>query len=173
MKRMFVLILVVALMAVTVMPALAAGGNGGGNGGGKGGGTGGSGGNGGSGDNGGGTAGREYGGNHTGGNGLRIQAGSMPFALAGKITSIDPTKQIVTVSVSCGNTVVKPFIGQSVALLTSPSTRFLLSSQVSVATPITFADLVVGQSVSASGQLANNIWTATRITAGAALTCLP
>jgi hypothetical protein len=39
--------------------------------------------------------------------------------------------------------------------------------------PITFADLAVGQKVSVSGTVANNVWTVARITVGADLIHLP
>ena len=53
------------------------------------------------------------------------------------------------------------------------STRVLLRNAAGVATPITLAELTAGTKVSLNGQLANNIWTATRITAGADLVCQP
>jgi hypothetical protein len=40
-------------------------------------------------------------------------------------------------------------------------------------TTIGFADLKVGQQASANGTAANNVWTASRITVGASLGCLP
>jgi len=141
MKKFFVLTLVLALLAVTVIPALAAGGAPAGNGRGGGGGTG--------------------------------KGGNAPFALAGTIASLDPAARTVTVTVACGNKLVKLFIGQNLTIQTTDATRFLLRNPDSTATPITFADLAVGQKVSVYGQLANNVWTASRITVGADLTCLP
>ncbi len=141
MKKLFVLTLVLALLAVTAVPAFAAGnppagnGNGGGSGSGKG--------------------------------------GNAPFALAGTIASLDPATGAVTVTVACGNQLVKPYIGQNLVIQTTSTTRFLLSNPDGVATPITFADLVAGQAVSVNGQVKNNVWTASRITVGASLTCLP
>lgn len=96
-----------------------------------------------------------------------------PFALAGTITGIDPAAQTVTIRVSCGNTLVKPYIGQAVTIQISKTTAILLRHASGKATPITFADLAAGQKVSANGQFANNTWTAARITVGADLTCQP
>jgi hypothetical protein len=101
------------------------------------------------------------------------KGGNAPFALAGTIASLDPVARTVTVTVVSGNKLVKPYIGQNLTLQTSDATRFLLRNPDSTATLITFADLAVGQKVSANGQLANNVWTVSRITVGAELTCLP
>ena len=101
------------------------------------------------------------------------QHGKMPFALAGTIASIDPAVRTVTVTVACGNKVGKPYIGQDLTLQTTVTTRFLLRNPDGIATPITFEDLAVGLNVSSNGRLANNVWTANRITVGADLNCLP
>jgi len=101
------------------------------------------------------------------------KGGKMPYALAGTIASIDPVARTVTVTVACGNKVVKPHIGQDLAIQTTDATRFLLRNPDGTATPITFEDLAVGQNVSSNGKLANNVWTANRITVGADLNCLP
>jgi hypothetical protein len=97
----------------------------------------------------------------------------MPFALAGIIASIDPDARTVTVTVACGNKLVKPYIGQALTLQTTDATRFLLRNPDGYATPITFAELAVDQKISSNGRLANNVWTADRITVGADLNCLP
>ena len=108
------------------------------------------------------------------GNKIQVKPhGKMPFALAGTIASIDPLARTVTVTVACGNKVVKPYIGQDLILQTTAATRFLLRNPDGKATPITFEDLAVGQNVSANGKLADNVWTASRITVGASLICLP
>jgi hypothetical protein len=108
-----------------------------------------------------------------GGGGGAGKGGNMPFALAGVISALDPATHTVTVTVACGNTLVKPYISQNLSLHLTDVTRFLLRNPDGVATPISFADLAVGQSVSANGQIVNNFWTASRITVGAELTCLP
>ena len=146
MKKIFILTLVLALLAVTVVPVFAAGNSPTGNGGGSGKGSGGGGGGGG---------------------------GRGPFALAGTIASLDPTTRTVTVTVACGNKLVKPFIGQNLTLQTTADKRFLLRNPDGFATQITFEDLVVGQKISANGTLTNNVWTAQRITVGADLNCQP
>ncbi len=93
-----------------------------------------------------------------------------PFALAGTITDLSGT--VVTVQVVSGNRLVKDYIGQSLPLQTTSNTRYLLKTS-SGTVPITFADLQVGQDISVSGTLANNVWTADRITVGASLVHQP
>jgi hypothetical protein len=90
--------------------------------------------------------------------------------LAGVITTING--KTVSVQVTCGNPIVREYIGQALALQTTSSTRYLLKTDTGVV-PITFADLAVGQKVSASGTVANNVWTTVRITVGANLIHLP
>ena len=96
-----------------------------------------------------------------------------PYALSGTISAIDPAAKTVTVTVICGNRLTNPFIGQEVTLLTSDSTRFLRRNVDGTVTPITFDDPVFGQNVSSHGTLVNNVWIATRVTSGALLTCQP
>ena len=83
------------------------------------------------------------------------------FTLVGTIAAINGS--VVTVKAVSGNPIVKPFIGQNVALQTTSTTRFLRAPAV----VITLADLQVGDSVSTQGQLANGLWAASRITVGA------
>ena len=99
---------------------------------------------------------------------VRGKSGS--FTLAGVITAING--KTVTVQVTDGNPIVREYVGQTLTLQTTSSTRCLLKTDTGTV-PITFADLAVGQKVSASGAVANNVWTATRITVGAALVHLP
>jgi len=88
------------------------------------------------------------------------------FTLAGTITAIDGTT--VTVHVVGGSSSVKAFVGKDLVLQTIDDTRYLLRTST-VTVPITFADLQVGQTISASGTVANDVWTALRITVGAEL----
>jgi hypothetical protein len=110
-------------------------------------------------------------------NRITVTAGASrrgPFALVGKITAIDDITGVVTVNVVRGNKLAQPYIDLDVALTTTASTIYLYkASATAIPTPITFADLKVGNWVSASGSLVNGIWTATRITVGAKLSCLP
>jgi hypothetical protein len=99
---------------------------------------------------------------------VRGRSGS--FTLAGVITAISGTT--VTVQVTGGTPIVREYIGQSLTLQTTSSTRCLLKTDTGTVS-ITSADLAVGQKVSASGKVANNVWTAARITVGAALVHLP
>jgi hypothetical protein len=97
------------------------------------------------------------------GNGHARIGGRRPTAINGTT---------VTVQVTGGNPIVREYVGQMLTLRTTSSTRYLLKTNAGTV-PITFADLAVGQKVSASGKVANNMWTATRITVGAALVHLP
>lgn len=67
---------------------------------------------------------------------------------------------------------MRDYIGYDLTVRTTAATRFLLKTP-SGTVPITFADLRVGQNVSVYGTLANGVWTASRITVGADLSCLP
>jgi hypothetical protein len=103
-----------------------------------------------------------------------IQAGTgihTPYALSGTIFSLDAQAQTVTVTVACGNRLAQPFIGQNVTLQTTTATRFLLRNSDGSVTPITFADLAVGQNISSHGSLVNGTWTTVRVTVGALLEC--
>ncbi|MFZ2098504.1 MAG: hypothetical protein WAV05_17870 [Anaerolineales bacterium] len=96
-----------------------------------------------------------------------------PYALSGTIYALDPAASTVTVTVSCGNRLVNPYIGNEVTLQTTEITRFLLRNSDGSVTPITFAELEVGENVSSHGILADGVFTATRVTMGALLNCLP
>ncbi len=96
---------------------------------------------------------------------------SAPFALAGKITSIDAAARTVTVQVVSGNIKVKSYIGKAVTLTTSAATLFRFTDGTTT-TPITFDNLKVGDPVSAGGSLAAGIWNTSRITVGARFDCL-
>jgi len=96
-----------------------------------------------------------------------------PYALSGTISSIDGANRTVNVTVACGNRLMKPYLGQDVTLQITENTRFLVRNTDGTVTPITFEDLVGGQNVSSHGTLLNSTWTATRVTMGALLYCLP
>ncbi|NWG05829.1 MAG: hypothetical protein HXY35_03975 [Chloroflexi bacterium] len=88
------------------------------------------------------------------------------FAFSGKITAIgDGT---ITVQVLAGNKLVRPYLGKELNVTVAGSTRFLLKNGT-VVTPITFTDLKVGDAVSLNGTVANQVWTAKRVTIGAQL----
>ncbi len=101
------------------------------------------------------------------------KGGNPPFALAGTIASLDAQAKTITVTVACGNTVVKPYVGQNLVIQTNEATRILLRNPGGYATPITFSDLAIGQKVSVNGKYASDVWTAGRITVGTGLNCLP
>lgn len=102
---------------------------------------------------------------------LAAGKGKAPFTLVGTITALDAAAQTVTVQVLRGNTLVKPYLNQSVTLKARTATVFRYTDGVTTST-ITFADLKVGAALSASGTLAGSLWTASRITIGARLDCL-
>ncbi|MDD2923080.1 MAG: DUF5666 domain-containing protein [Anaerolineales bacterium] len=96
------------------------------------------------------------------------------FALVGRIAAIDASTGTVTINVIRGSFLVKPYFGKTLMVKTTSLTRYLYkSSPTATPVPITFADLKVGNAVSVNGLVANNVWTASRITVGAKLTCFP
>jgi hypothetical protein len=100
---------------------------------------------------------------------LAAGKGNSPFALVGTITAIDSAS--VTVQVVSGNAQVKAYIGQTVTIKTTAATLFRFTDGT-VTTVIKFEDLKAGDAVSAGGTLSGGVWTASRITVGAKLTCL-
>lgn len=85
------------------------------------------------------------------------------FTLVGKITALNATAQTVTVEIRNGNCAVKAYVGQAVMLTTTPTTRFLTSDGTTT-TVITFADLKIGDQISAQGLISETVWQAGRIT---------
>ena len=154
MKKFLVLTLVFALLTVTFVPALAAGG-----------GTTGS-----TGSNGNGNQGATGQGGST-----STTTGSQLYALAGYIKAIDATKKTVTIDVLVGNRLLTSYITTDtetgwITVTVTATTRLLLSG----GTPIKFEDLKVNDPVSSNGILSTDasgalVWTATRITKGALL----
>ncbi len=86
------------------------------------------------------------------------------FTLTGRITAIEGST--ITVNVLAGKPIVRPYIGQTLEIQTTDSTRFLLKTQTGTVV-ISLADLAVDQNVSVQGEVVNGVWTATRITVGA------
>lgn len=91
---------------------------------------------------------------------------STQFTLTGRIVAIEGS--VVTVNVSAGKPIVRPYIGQALQIQTTNATRFLLKTETG-AVSISLADLTVDQNVSVQGQVVNGVWTAARITVGAAV----
>lgn len=160
MKKIFILMLVVAMLAVMITPALAAGPNG-------------NGGKGGNGNGGGGSGGIGIGVNGTGTSDGSGKGGKMPNVLIGTITSIDPVSRTITVDVLSANIAAKDYIGFVITFLTSESTNFVQRIAEGTTTLITFEALAVGQNVSVAGVLSDTGWTATRVTLDPELICLP
>ena len=95
------------------------------------------------------------------------------FTITGTISAIDAVNKTVTITVVRGNKLVQPYLATDVTVTTTLTTKFLYKATItSTATALTFADLKVGDIVSATGTVKNFIWTATRITVGASLDCL-
>jgi hypothetical protein len=162
MKKLSVVIVVVAMLALSVVPAFAAGGPSANRGTGSGTCTG--------------TQAGPYAGNWANYSGGVQQVGfgiRTPYALSGTITAVNADAQTITVSVACGNTKVKSFIGEDVTVNISSSTSLLLRNADATATPIDFAYLAAGQTISSHGSLSGEVFTASRVTVGAVLTCLP
>lgn len=96
------------------------------------------------------------------------------FTVTGQVTAVDPVNKTITLTVLRGNKLVKAYLNTNVILVTTNTTKFLYkSSSTATATKITFNDIQVGDYISATGTVANNVWKATRITEGATLKCLP
>ena len=100
------------------------------------------------------------------GNGPR----SSVFTFVGNITAIG--EDTVTVQVLGANKLAQPNVAQAFTMTVTDTTRYLLNDGTMV-TPITFADLQVGDAVSVHGTLVNGVWTASRITVGAKLIHFP
>ncbi len=91
------------------------------------------------------------------------------LAFAGTISAIGTNT--ITVEVVAANKLAQSAKGIQVTVTVTANTRYLLRDG-STMTIITFADLEVGQAVSINGYLLNDIWTASRVTEGASLSCL-
>ena len=107
--------------------------------------------------------------------GYRSQGGygiRNPYALSGTITAIDSENHTVTVLIACGNRLADPFGGQEITLSTTTSTRFLQRNADGTVTSISFESLALGQNISSHGSLVDGVWTASRITSGALLNCI-
>jgi hypothetical protein len=96
------------------------------------------------------------------------------FAITGQVTAVDAVNKTITLTVLRSNKLVKAYVNTNVTVVTTLKTKYLYkATSASTAVKITFDDIQVGDYVSVNGTVANNIWTATRITEGAALNCLP
>jgi hypothetical protein len=174
MKRIIGLLVVLVVCFAVIMPVSANGpgdGNGGGNNGdtsGAGNGSGGVGGseNGGSQDPNGNTNMNGFGATYMYKHNLAQQGPRGTFALSGIISAIG--ENTVSIDVFSGSKLVHPLIGSVLTLSVTAQTRYLLREEL-VTTVIGLEDLQVGQVVSANGTVADNIWTASRITVGALL----
>ncbi len=91
------------------------------------------------------------------------------FTFAGIIKAIGANT--VTIEAVGGNKLVQPSLGAQLMVTVTAQTRYVLRDGTTT-TLITFAELQVGQQVSVQGVFADNIWTASRITVGARLSCL-
>lgn len=95
------------------------------------------------------------------------------FAVVGTITTLDATTGTITLTVMRANKLAQPYLSLDITVATDEKTRFLYKeTTTSVATVITFDDLQVGDIVSIRGLVAEDVFTASRVTKGAKLTCL-
>jgi len=96
------------------------------------------------------------------------------FAMVGTITATDIVARTVTLTVLRSNYLVRDYMNTDVTVLTTLTTKLLYKVTMdSVAQPITFEEILVGDVVSINGLFTEGVFTAQRITKGAALNCLP
>ncbi len=80
------------------------------------------------------------------------------FELVGQVTAVNADSKVISVQVTSGSTLVKPYIGHDpLALATDGSTRFL-------PTGTTLGSIAVGDKITASGLYTNSTFLATRVT---------
>jgi hypothetical protein len=91
------------------------------------------------------------------------------FAITGTITALG--SNTVSINVNRGNKLVQPYLGTELTVTVTSRTRYLYKDGTTTSV-IGFADLKVGQPVSVHGRVADEIWTTSRITVGASLSCL-
>jgi len=87
------------------------------------------------------------------------------FRLTGTITAINPLTKTVAVRVMNGNSLVQPFIGQTIKIQTSVQTRYQLRQGTTI-TPITFANLTIGDHVTVNGMHREQAWNGWCFTVG-------
>jgi hypothetical protein len=104
-----------------------------------------------------------------GGNGQQHQYGNAQgqrlvrqwFSLTGVITALDGTE--ITVQVYNGNRIAQPYIGQALTVQVTDGTRYR-QWQADGCIPISFGDLVVGDTTSVQGMVSDGTFTAQRVT---------
>lgn len=94
-----------------------------------------------------------------------------PSARSGTITRINSEAGSVTITVSCGNHLVNTYLGIDVTCRPH-KLHASCSKMLAVVSPISFTALAVGQNVSSSVTLINGVFTANRITSVAQLLCI-
>jgi hypothetical protein len=92
------------------------------------------------------------------------------FSLTGTIAEIGTGS--VTINVLHGSKLAQRVIGTALSIAVTDQTRYVYNDGT-LPTLITFADLVVDDPVSVRGLVIDGVWTATRITVGAALVHVP
>ena len=102
------------------------------------------------------------------GNGRGRHGPRINFTINGTISAIGT--DTVTITVTCGNKTVQPYIGSPVTVTVTPLTRYNLEAGTTE-TPILFSDLQVDQLVSLNGTVVDSVWTVRRITGVIALDC--
>jgi hypothetical protein len=83
------------------------------------------------------------------------------FSLVGKITA--KGNQSITVKVWWGNTLVQQYKGQELEIQVDENTLYFFK-QGTIVEPISFSELAVGQRVRVTGDTAEDVWTASKVT---------
>ena len=98
--------------------------------------------------------------------GVGPQGSRGALVIVGTITDLGTNS--VTIDVVRGSRLGQSYLGTNVTATVTPQTLFFYRDGTTI-TVIKFADLQVGQQVSAMGTVTNNVWTISRITVGALL----
>ena len=92
------------------------------------------------------------------------------FSLVGEVTALDGDELTITVQVHSGSKLVKSYIGKELTFTTDATTLFLLYGHAK-GVQVTFADVEVGDSISVSGNIVNDLFVAKRVTVDVPLNC--
>jgi hypothetical protein len=103
------------------------------------------------------------------GSGVGSQGSRGALVIVGTITNLGTNS--VTIDVVRGSRLGQTYLGTTVTATVSPQTLFFYRDGTTI-TQISFGDLLVGQQVSVSGIVTNNVWMINRITVGALLSCI-
>jgi hypothetical protein len=102
---------------------------------------------------------------------IPLQAPPQVYGLNGRITAVDTAARTVTVKVWSGNWLAREYKGKEVTLKATDYTRFQQKLEDCTVVPADFEDLKVGQRITASGRVVNEVWRIWRITIRPAECC--